>query len=225
VTPPVLLDLYCCQGGASEGYRRAGFTVIGFDKDPQPRYPFKFVRADALEVLATVAALGSIKIEGGWVRPKAIAASPPCQGGTNAQKIQNNEHPRLIAPTRTLLDQTGLPYVIENVVPMAGVEDADPLKDPAMLCGASFGLRTYRHRLFETNWGLTVPEHQPHTQTQVKMGRPIQPGDFYQAVGNFSGVDIARRDMGVPWMNRDGVRECIPPAYAEHVGRQLLAIL
>jgi DNA (cytosine-5)-methyltransferase 1 len=24
-------------------------------------------------------------------------------------------------------------------------------------------------------------------------------------------------------MNRDGIRECIPPAYAEHIGRALLA--
>lgn len=26
-------------------------------------------------------------------------------------------------------------------------------------------------------------------------------------------------------MNRDGIRECIPPIYAEYVGRQLLAHL
>jgi DNA (cytosine-5)-methyltransferase 1 len=29
--------------------------------------------------------------------------------------------------------------------------------------------------------------------------------------------------MGVPWMNRDGIRECIPPAYTEHIGHTLLA--
>ena len=217
---PLLLDLYCCQGGASAGYVAAGFDVIGVDLSAQPRYPYKFHRWNALAFLEHY--MPSLKL---GRLAAAIHASPPCQGGTNAQKIQGNDHPRLIAPTRALLEQTGLPYVIENVVPMAGVEDADPLKDPVMLCGASFGLRTYRHRLFETNWSLTVPEHRPHMQTQVKMGRPIREGDFYQAVGNFSGVDIARKGMGVPWMNRDGVRECIPPAYAEHVGRQLMDIV
>jgi DNA (cytosine-5)-methyltransferase 1 len=29
--------------------------------------------------------------------------------------------------------------------------------------------------------------------------------------------------MGVPWMNRDGIRECIPPAYSEFIGRAFLA--
>lgn len=215
---PLILDLYCCQGGASAGYVAAGFDVIGVDLNRQPRYPYSFMRASALDVLSLPLLLK------GW-RVAAIHASPPCQGGTNAQKIRGNAHPRLIAPTRELLDKTGLPYVIENVVPMVGAEDVDPLKDPVMLCGVSFGLKTYRHRLFETNWPLTAPEHVPHSQQQVKMGRPVKEGDFYQAVGNFSGVGIARRDMKVPWMNRDGIRECIPPVYAEHVGKQLIMML
>ncbi len=69
---------------------------------------------------------------------------------------------------------------------------------------------------------LTAPPHGVHVERQVKMGRPVREGDFYQAVGNFSNVDYARRDMGVPWMSRDGIRECIPPTYAEHVGKQIL---
>jgi DNA (cytosine-5)-methyltransferase 1 len=54
------------------------------------------------------------------------------------------------------------------------------------------------------------------------MGRPAREGEFIHAVGNFSGVETVRRDYGVPWMSRDGIRECIPPAYAEYVGRELL---
>lgn len=28
---PLLIDLYCCQGGAGKGYELAGFDVIGVD--------------------------------------------------------------------------------------------------------------------------------------------------------------------------------------------------
>jgi DNA (cytosine-5)-methyltransferase 1 len=55
------------------------------------------------------------------------------------------------------------------------------------------------------------------------MGRPPKPGEFIQAVGNFSGVDYARKAMGIPWMVRDELREAIPPAYTEYIGRYLMA--
>jgi len=36
---PLLLDLFCCAGGAGEGYRRAGFDVTGVDIEPQKNNP------------------------------------------------------------------------------------------------------------------------------------------------------------------------------------------
>jgi len=207
---PKMLDLYCCQGGASMGYMRAGFDVTGSDLDEQPRYPFSFIRGDALAILMSPV-----------VRQfEVIAASPPCQRRTKAQKIQGREHPALIAPTRELLIATGKLYIIENV-PACG-EDDDPLIDPLELCGAMFGLRTYRHRHFESSVPLTAPEHPRHEAPTVKMGRPLAEGDWYHAVGNFSNVPYVKADLGVPWMTRDGVRECIPPTYTEYLGRQLL---
>lgn len=228
---PKLLDLYSCQGAASEGYRRAGFDVFGVDIDPQPRYPFRFHQGDALSVLRVLNNGGKVGFHATDDSPhlgpfftkwlwlddfSAIHGSPPCQAFTNAQKIQGNEHPELIGPTRDLLVETGLPYVIENV-------PGSPVRADVELCGATFGLHTYRHRLFESSIPLTQPAHRPHAAPTVKMGRPITEGDWYHAVGNFSGVDYIRRDLGVPWMTRDGIRECIPPAYTEHIGRQLMA--
>jgi DNA (cytosine-5)-methyltransferase 1 len=200
---PKLLDLYCCQGGAAAGYAKAGFDVTGVDLKPQRRFPFTFHQADALEYAR----------QHGH-QYDAIHASPPCQAHSNCQRIRDNEHPDLIADTREVLEHLGLPYVIENVV-------GAPLRDPALLCGHSLGLHTFRHRLFETNWPYTPPPHAQHPGTTVKMGRALQPGDYYHAVGNFISVDYVREDMQVPWMSRHGIRECIPPAYTLHIGEQL----
>ncbi|MEE1941392.1 SAM-dependent methyltransferase [Streptomyces sp. TRM 70361] len=206
---PRLLDAFCCQGGAGMGYHLAGFDVTGVDIAPQPRYPFAFVQADAIAFIRAHGAEFDV-----------IHASPPCQHDSECQRLRGNIHPDLIAPTRTILETTGRPWIIENV------RGAVPkLRAPVMLCGQMFGLETYRHRYFETGGGLalTSPAHPPHTVPQAKMGRPVPPGHYGQFIGNFSGVPLARKVMGVPWMTRDGIRECIPPAYTRHIGSAFLA--
>lgn len=219
---PVLLDIGCCQGGAARGYQHAGFYVVGVDTRPQPRYiGDEFIQADGFEILV------SLRNDFGWfelingqiVQPAAVHTSWPCQGYTECQRIQGREHPKLIESGRELLDKIGLPYVQENV---DSAETRQVMKDPVMLCGAAFGLHTYRHRLFESNITLTAPEHPQHLHSTVKMGRPLQRGDWYHAVGNFSNVPWVREDLGCDWMTRDGLRECVPPAYTEYLGRHLL---
>lgn len=205
---PILIDAFCCQGGATKGYQRAGFHVIGIDKDPQPRYcGDEFIQGDVLDVLPGLLASRDVS---------ALHGSPPCQAYTLCQRIQGNTHPDLVAPTRELFERSGLPWIIENV-------EGAPLVDPVMLCGAMFPeLRVYRHRLFESNLPLIVPAHPEHVAPLRKMGQAPQPGDWMHVVGNFSGVAQAREAMGgVDWMNRDGLRESIPPAYAAWFGWQL----
>jgi DNA (cytosine-5)-methyltransferase 1 len=210
------LDLFSCQGGAAKGYQDAGFLVYGVDKDPQSKYCGEgFSVADAIAYVLRNAE---------WIRQvfHFIHASPPCQFDSDCQRIMDNDHPDLIEPTREALEATGLPYVIENV------RGAVPkLRDPVELCGTMFGLQTYRHRYFETGGGFSfqAPEHPEHKAPQAKMGRAPRPGEFIQAVGNFSGVGAVREDWGVPWMSRDGIREAIPPAYTEYIGRQFISHL
>lgn len=201
------LDLFCGAGGAGMGYHRAGFEVVGWDIEHHSHYPFEHYVGDALEVLADVEYVRSFDL---------VHASPPCQAYTNAAKIQKQNHPDLVGPVRDLLVAAGVPYIIENV-------PGSPLIDPAMLCGSMFpGLRTYRHRLFESNLPLAAPPHPGHMAPTTKMGRPPKDGEFMHVVGNFSGVAAAREAMGISWMKRDDLRESIPPAYTEHLGRQVL---
>jgi DNA (cytosine-5)-methyltransferase 1 len=54
------------------------------------------------------------------------------------------------------------------------------------------------------------------------MGRPVRPGEFMHIVGNFSGANLAREIMEMPWAARDELREAIPPAYSEYIARTYL---
>lgn len=212
MSKPKLLDLFCGAGGAARGYQLAGFHVTGVDIKPQPRYAGdEFHQTDAM----------TFPLDGFDV----IHASPPCQAYSNAQRIQGNSHPDLIAAIRlkivcAQLGQIRKHYVIENV-------EGAPLIEPIVLCGGAFlGLSVYRHRLFESSVRyLKQPWHIRHGAPVTKMGRPPKPGDFMHVVGNFSGVKRAREAMGIDWMTRDELREAIPPAYSEYIGTQLMAAL
>ena len=157
-----LLDLYCGAGGAALGYHRAGFDeIVGVDVKPQPRYPFEFVRADALEYLAE---------RGGDF--DAIHASPPCQGYSimhNLPWLRGRDYPLLILPTIEMLEGLGKPCVVENV--MGARHGSKTLQKRGLeshglkagwLCGTMFGLPFYRHRLFATNWMWLAPGHPKH---------------------------------------------------------------
>jgi DNA (cytosine-5)-methyltransferase 1 len=199
-----LLDLFCGAGGCSVGFQRAGFSVTGVDIAAQPHYPLEFHQADALEFVKKYAHSFDV-----------IAASPPCQAYTHAQRIQKNSHPDLVADTRAALIATGKPWIMENV-------SGAPLYRAVTLCGASFKLRTYRHRLFESSVELAAPKHQPHLFRLNKMGRRPKPNEYMHVVGNFIGIEEARAAMGISWMTRDELREAVPPAYTEFLGRQII---
>lgn len=219
---PVLLDLFCCQGGAARGYHDAGFEVVGVDKNPQPRYPFRFIEADVLELPPE------------WISTHdAVHASPPCQFATLLKHAPGGrEHPNLIPATRDLLERAGRHYVIENVEPAR-----EHLLDPITLCGTMFGLGAQgcelrRHRLFETSFPLDVPECR-HGDGPVigvyggharrRSARHGGRGTRDEWVGGHAAA--ASKAMGADWMTLGGLSEAIPPAYTEHIGRYLMQAL
>lgn len=214
---PLLLDLFCCAGGAGVGYSRAGFDVVGVDIVLRPNYPLPFIRADAMTLDPKFIALFD-----------AIHASPPCQSYSDLAKRNGNgdDWPRLVEPVRDMLIASGRPYVIENV-------EGSPLLNPVVLCGTMFpGLRVLRHRLFEANFEIKSPPHRKHPKVHTfdkrksHFGKTDEWRDFVQVTGGGNCTLAAARDaMGIDWMTKGEINEAIPPAYTELIGRQLIAIL
>jgi DNA (cytosine-5)-methyltransferase 1 len=201
VSKPRLLDAFCGAGGASVGYARAGFEVVGVDIAPQRNYPFEFHQADALEYIA---AHGH--------EFDAIHASPECEGYSHlTPKKYRANHPLQIGDVRALLQQAGKPYVIENVS-----NARHELHNPLMLCGSMFGLKIWRHRFFEVEPPiLLAPASCYHNF------RPIP-------VNSSSGQRTAntaecREGLDMPWASRDEIRKAIPPAYTAFLGAWLMA--
>ena len=218
---PRLLDLCCYDGGAAMGYHRAGFEVVGVDIKPRPNYPFEFHQADAVEFLK----------EYGH-KFKAGHCSPPCQDkaattlGTNAARNAElgRTYPQLIPDVRAAFDASGLPWVIENV-------PAAPLRRDLVLCGEMFGLGVIQHRVFELGgWTATQPAHRPH-RGRVRGWRHGQwfDGPYVAAYGKGGGkatVAEMQAAKGIDWTgDHFALREAIPPAYTEYIGRQLIAHL
>lgn len=210
VTKPVLLDLFCGAGGATKGYQRAGFYVIGVDLNPQPNYiGDEFYQADAREFIDNNPVL--------MERVNAVHASPPCQRYSAMSKCRPAlaaTYPDLIDPMREVLSQLGLPYVIENV-------PGAPMIDPVMLCGGMFGRELYRHRLFEASFTIPQPEHPKHTIPASKAGH-WRPGTVMSISGNVSPIAHARDIMDIDWSTRAELAEAIPPYYTEYVGKYLM---
>jgi DNA (cytosine-5)-methyltransferase 1 len=212
---PRLLDLFCGAGGAAMGYHRAGFDVVGVDNRPQPRYPFEFVQDDALEYLDHVHPVAGMAAA---PRFDAIHASPPCQAYSVLRRANPGaEYPDLVAPTRELLEQTGLPWVIENVT-------AAPSRSGVVLCGSMFGLPIWRHRTFESSHLLLTPafcDHQPDAITVTGHSPQQWLGGSRKTVSR----ERYEAAMGIDWMTTAELVQAIPPAYTELIGQQLLAHL
>lgn len=204
---PIAIDLFCCAGGAAMGLSRAGYHVIGVDIDPQPRYPFPFIQADVM----------SMDFRGFDL----IWASPPCQQFCRLRTREDlSGYPDLIEPVRAKLIASGVPYVMENV-PEA------PLRKDLVLCGAMFGLRSYRHRHFECSFPIAQPEHPKHLVRVNRRGENRKQhwanGGFMTITGDV-GVYCGLGAMGIDWMSGNEMSEAIPPAYAEYIGHAALAL-
>ena len=206
-----LLDLFCGVGGASMGYSRAGFDVIGIDVKHGKRYPFTYIRGDVRDYF-DADFLSQFDI---------IHASPPCQTHSITKHLRNAQGKTtskidLIPETRAALIASGKPYIIENV-------PQSPLINPIQLCGGGFGLKVRRHRLFESNLKL---EGNKCFHESRPIGVYGSLNDEIPKGGKTAEtIEQARDAMGIHWAIWTELVEAIPPAYTLYLGLQVRKIL
>jgi DNA (cytosine-5)-methyltransferase 1 len=160
----------------------------------------------------------------------AIHASPPCQAYSTLTGSGRLSHPDLYVPTRDRLIESGVPYVIENVI-------GAPYSHGIVLCGSMFEADrsvewVQRHRNFETSWYMFQPscDHEgrprPSTITGGRInGRMIRTKAYEAKHSKKPDVDDFPAFMGMPWATPWEATQAIPPAYTEWIGTQLLSVL
>lgn len=207
---PKCLDLCCCAGGASMGYHRAGFEVVGVDIEPQPDYPFKFIQADALDYLLD-----------NYQDYDFIHVSPPCQAYSVTKNMHDNEYPDLVGLFRYFLNLTDKPYVMENV-------PGSPLINYISLDGTMFDLRVIRKRYFESNLPLVQPGKGIKKGYTSKRGKGYSTFDnayYITVAGNNFRYSDAKVAMDIDWMPRKSLKQAIPPIYTHFVGLQVMYLI
>ena len=221
------IDLFCKAGGASMGLHRAGFDVTGVDIEPQSRYPFRFIQADALTFPVD-------EFDFVW-------ASPICQKYTQLNYLhRSRQYQDFIPQIRRRLIEAGIPYVIENVW------NAPLNRGSIVLCGTMFGLKTKdgsgelrRHRVFELSFGSPLVPRCQHSRKTVRIfgthggyhclnqaeRRVVRvhrhSGGIARGIKMFA-IAQWKEAMGIDWMTGPELSQAIPPAYSQYIAERFL---
>lgn len=206
-----LLDLFCGAGGASKGYSQYFDDIVGVDIKRQPKYPYRFIQADA-----TAFPLGGFDL---------IHASPPCQDHSRTRFLFNEPDGTGWMLEHTLkraIDQ-GFCYVVENVM------DASVSDHPHSftLCGSALGNVTIngsryylaKHRKFWSNFPVETPrclckhylENGFRTATLHTVKSEKEP-----TLKAFGAV------MGIDWMTLKEMNSALPPSYTRYIARAFM---
>jgi hypothetical protein len=104
-----MCDLFCGRGGWTKGFQSHGWHCVGIDLFPQPDYPGEFIQADVAHLLELPPA--------DFYCCSSICDPFTCHCMAHFQK--NPKWPWLgiclFEASRSLLDATGKPYLMENV--------------------------------------------------------------------------------------------------------------
>ena len=96
-----------------------------------------------------------------------------------------------------------------------------------------FGLKVFRHRLFESNVLIIQPDHISHGDRHIGKGYFSIAGGAgkWKSWGKIiNGVKKGtvrqwKDAMNIDWMTRKELTQAIPPAYTEYIGKYLMKSL
>jgi len=226
------LELFCGGGGATAGMIEAGCEVWGVDIDPAcgKYYPKQFAHFICDDVFKLAS---RIELDGGRFLDRRFLlawASPKCQRFSRMTRIRGeaDDHPNQIPATRALLQQLGIPYIIENVP-----EARDFMRVDVELCGLMFGLDLYKHRIFECSFPVVQPPHVKHDGQQEfsVVGRLVSTkrnggAALYQKMKQAWPKAMGITHINVNASTSDGhnmFSQAIPPAYSKYLVQQFIA--
>jgi DNA (cytosine-5)-methyltransferase 1 len=203
-----MIDLCCGIGGASVGYKMAGWQVaLGVDTEPYKDYPFSMYHHDFEHFLET--------------RMDAVNNVDLIHLGLPKSKHMPNFDKRVDA-ARRLLKTTGKPYVIEF-----NEMDKKSAYNPIVLCGTMFGKQMIYHKFYETNVPIACNMVCQHIGTVRGGGLIIAPGSRNRQYDTkMSDKELIKSTLEIGWTdNLDGLRQATPPYYTYWIGRQLINYL
>lgn len=170
-----MLDLCCGRGGWTKGFQAAGWRCIGYDIEPQPDYPSRFIRRDVLTLKQEDLAAADF-----------ICASTPCQQFSCwglpffFRKDDRPPFPKdgllIFKFVEWLLNRTGKPYVMENV-----------------RCAEQFVGRSVNHCGPFYLWGPGVPPLFPLAAYRLKKGFQMISGSKFSKIDTPEGKRAARK--------------------------------
>ena len=182
MSEPTVVDLFCCGGGFSEGFRKAGFKVIlGVDIEPKYLETFRLNHEGSEAWERDLAAVRASDLPDADV----IIGSPPCQAFSyaNSKRDPTEGMSRVNRMLNIVLEKKPRFWIMENVPPILEYLPRSVPVRRVLNC-ADFGVPQTRKRCFAGDYPIPAPTHS-RNPSQTLSGRSLRKWrTVREAIGN-----------------------------------------
>lgn len=246
---PFAWSLAAGIGGEAYGVMGAGFNLVAVEIAASCKAEFPQSHPDTGATSMFVCEclwkwLARQNLDQG-VLPDLVCGGVPCGGYSTVPFLgARSSKERWVKQLRVHLERMtenlkknrahGMVWWLENV-PQAAAD----MVHPTCICGAALGLPLFRHRLFDSNFGVAevvcrhagmcVSTKSPYRQSKRVVVRGNSGckcgGNTYQLFGAHSGGLMGslfdhQKALGMDWgTNLAQLHQCIPPVYGLYMGR------